>query len=479
MMATDSSHNQTSSNNDDNMNVAIDATHSSNPFVNNNNNNNEEHNVTNSHAQETSNNRQQQTLHQQPRVFQLIIPSPQPLPQIQIKPNSLKDKQILPPHLSSEDPRDEIKNNNVIDQNLVPSFPSEFECPICYEVISKPTFCGSCDARYCKSCILKNIHSSLSFPIEGSNLKLLLDKDHKCPICRNIILNKTLDVDPILQSKIYDYEKYKPCLYAKYGCKVLCKTINCRLHEQTCYYQVYKCKYSVYGCTFQHRKWNLDLHYQGGGYIKNNSSGNGDKSKKWIEGCYYSKLHPIIQGQHTQSIYNKHFHAMLQSKFVSERVTLMASLKQLLSFDIKALNNNLDMWHCIYLSTCHTKLFIWKSLIWQQFWNCDMTRCIVFNYISLVPSITWLVKTGLFGVKLGWEWIGRIDSGVMMSMLDGGDKDIKSSNDVLLLLNCILSILTIVLGITFLLCFVSTTYMDMQYAGNKNRLIFYFLFHSF
>ena len=93
--------------------------------------------------------------------------------------------------------RDNIIQNEHID-NL-----ENFICPICLAILKRPKFCSSKENShsFCKECIDK-----------------YLEKNNKCPICKNTFENKTKSE---FEKQLHKFN-FK-CIFHKEGCK---KIIN-------------------------------------------------------------------------------------------------------------------------------------------------------------------------------------------------------------------------------------------------------------
>jgi hypothetical protein len=432
--------------------------------------------------------RQQQT--QVLRRLQIIIPPPRPLPQINVSINKdklkLKEQPILQQQTQPFNDALSSNNGNCDDQSknkstIVSSFPSSFECSICYEIMTKPFKCGhvSCGGRFCPDCIHKE------FEVQNNNNHNNNESSNntkQCPCCRenfqftasmtsSSLPQEFLHIDTTLKSEIQNSLMTKYCINKNFGCPVLCKPINTRLHEQTCHYQPFKCKYAELGCTFQHTKLCLQLHYQNGSIIdsspyqqqhmnrSSSSSSSVASTKNNIPGCIYVKLLPIVLEQRSQTIKFQHLHSIITSQFIQERSTLINTTSQIMTLEFKSLYNGMDIVSCIYIATCHTISFCWKSLVWKSFWNCSTTRGIMNNYIALIPTFCWIFRIGLSTLKRCWDLIGLLDNKGGRTV--SGSHSFDDGGSILYLLSLdfasdiILAFCTMALGLSMFLCFVS------------------------
>jgi hypothetical protein len=388
------------------------------------------------------------------RRIMIQIPHPRPLPQINVSMSDLTEQPHMPQlnlpeqqqHQQGEGDRQgqglgqqDSSAASATNPKIVSSFPSEFECKICCEVMTKPTSCGSCEARYCRACIMKEIISGASASAATATPNASMTK--KCPFCRkvfpimpvpsnsnsnsninptsNLDLSNVLFTDQQLEYKIQHWNhEIKHCIYKEYGCNVLCKALNVTLHEQTCLYKPYKCKYACLGCKFINSKQKLNEHYgnvkipstvTAAANVTNRHNTNYNPSATMIEKCPFANLDPIIKEQRIQKIQHQHLHSTLQSRLMQERTIIIGTTNQMMTLQCKSLYNVIDFMSCLYCCTCQTVNFIFRSTLWQSFWNCSNTRSVVHNYVMLIPSMVWGLKTGLFGLELLWEWIGKWD----------------------------------------------------------------------
>ena len=148
----------------------------------------------------------------------------------------------------------------------------------------------------------------------------------------------------------------------------------------------------------------LKEHYDCNNYNFNGASGSGERclgtgagscagSTTAVTGCLYSKLDPFIKEQRIQSIQFKHLYNIIQTKFIQERALLIGTTNQIMTLQCKNLFSIIDIVECVYLCVCHPIHFVYKGMLYKPFWNCPSTRCVVNNYLMLLPSTLWVVKT--------------------------------------------------------------------------------------
>ena len=118
--------------------------------------------------------------------------------------------------------RDNIVQNEHIE-NL-----ENFICPICLAILKRPKFCSSKENShsFCKECIEK-----------------YLEKNNKCPICKNIFENKTKSV---IEKQLYTFN-FK-CIFHKEGCPKIINYLDYFNHINECKYSniLYKCQVEKY-----------------------------------------------------------------------------------------------------------------------------------------------------------------------------------------------------------------------------------------
>ena len=379
------------------------------------------------------------------------IPPPQPLPQINISLNELKEQSFLPTPQQLQEQHEQQQQQQQKGRNsshVSSSFPSEFECTICCEIMTQPITCGSCDGRFCQLCLYKT---------SSSHQQKQTNDNHDiipCPYCRKPNTISNYKHDSNLLHKIRNYTICKPCINQSFGCNVVCNPISIGLHEQTCLFKPYKCKYHVYGCTFQGTKQDLKHHYEYGmTYYKDlNSSVGGDdeqhqpsqrkrkqcvrsrsrsssnENDDFIEPCFYIKLESLFHQQRIQNLQFQHLQPLLQNRFYHERSILMNTTQQIVTTQMKTVHNLIDVFECAYTCTCQPIHFIWRSLIWKSFWNCVNTRAVVDNILVLVGLIGWVVRVGSMGIGLCWDLIGRWDERMTSASSMGSSMIFRSNS---------------------------------------------------
>jgi len=337
------------------------------------------------------------------RRISLQVPQPVPLARIHV---------TFPPRQPV--PWIEPKQTN---STITCTFPQAFECNICFETIVLPAVsCGKCDARFCHGCLKQ--------AIEIIDIDDTQQQTKKCPCCRIEIKNvEAMVIDQKLEYQMRSYTEVQDCMNKPYGCDARLRPIHITSHENQCLFRQMKCKFAPFGCTYIGPLKNIDAHD--------------------IE-CAYKPMEFLIDQVEKLRIEAMQMTSMLSSRFAQERFILASVTNQLASLHQKHLNNIFHMLQCIYGCTCHPIMFIREGIMWKSFWNCIGSRAVVNNFLTVMPLMLWVVKTGIFGFKQLWKWMDKFDQGTLQY-----DDD----DDYLLIPNFILGLCTILLGITFILCF--------------------------
>ena len=327
------------------------------------------------------------------------------------------------PHISDDaNPKSNSNSNNIGDTNDCdqPEL-KELECGICYDILQKPSYCGSCSARYCHSCFLRALQQSKS-----------------CPSCRKFISspNDVVLDDSFFRKDIYAHIS-KVCKYP--NCLKDCHVGTMRDHDAICEHKPMKCKYAPYGCTWYGPRKDLKGHYS--------------------VGCSVQTLAPLIEGARQQ----EQLVRILNTRLVQERQASSQMRNALLSLQTRDRNNLFDMMHMIYAAMCTPGKFLTKAIIWRNFWNCRGLRSLVNNFICLVPICMYTVKHFFRG-------LGHF-SILLDSFREMHDRDREHSHDgaghgtvstvSFHFMESMLCICTLILGLGLLLCFVSDSKFDI------------------
>lgn len=194
------------------------------------------------------------------------------------------------------------------------------------------------------------------------------------------------------------------------------------------------CKYMPFGCKWYGPKKNLSGHYN--------------------VGCAVHKLAPLIEGMRQQ----QQLVHLLNARFIQERQASSQIRNQLMALETRSGGNLLNLLHVIYACVCTPVEFLTKAVVWRNFWNCQGLRCVVNNFVCLVPICLYAVKHLFKGV--GYISLLLEGFGDMQGKGQGQDRDAEDrawGRMTMLFMEAILSICTAIIGVLFLICFVSTS----------------------
>jgi hypothetical protein len=108
-----------------------------------------------------------------------------------------------------------ISEDRVVNTNDNKSTMNKVTCPICFNIIWKPTTCSGCKASYCQTCMINSIKS----------------QNTTTPLCTNRCSFKP-DVNPLLASLLSDLKI--SCIFKNLGCKEILSYDALEKHETQC-----------------------------------------------------------------------------------------------------------------------------------------------------------------------------------------------------------------------------------------------------
>ncbi len=299
-------------------------------------------------------------------------------------------------------------------------FEKELECGICYEVIDKPSHCGSCSARYCESCLTRAIEESKS-----------------CPSCRLWIPSPAeIKRDDKFFQNLSEPNRCRPCPHV--NCMEKVKPSNIQSHDATCPFKPMTCKYHSFGCTWSGPRRDLPGHYK--------------------HGCTLNKVAPLINEFREMKSNQKKMIETIGLHLVQERQASMNVANQLLALHSKQWNL-FDTFRCLYECTCQSRRFLITANVWRNFWVSKEVKARMNNFVCLVPIMVWVMKHSLKGMG----YLTDFFDGLSELSAFGGKGDSHENDGVgntsavdINLLEMALAFCTFVLGVLFLACFVSS-----------------------
>ena len=116
---------------------------------------------------------------------------------------------------------------------------NDYNCGICFMVVSEAQLCRKCESPFCKLCI-----------------NSWLTKDNSCPYCRQQFQSH---VSIKFNSKVKD--SIFPCVYSENGCRKMSKGSHIRIHQEQCLYKNKKAgKEKCLDCELEVFEQDMEFH---------------------------------------------------------------------------------------------------------------------------------------------------------------------------------------------------------------------------
>jgi len=141
---------------------------------------------------------------------------------------------------TNEDSPNQQRDSTSIDDDEL----KNYECAVCFEIMSTPVGCGSCETRFCRPCLERVAKQGGTRP--------------KCSHCRAPFTLESIQVDEALQEEMKNSLETVLCPFR--GCGKTIPINAIKLHEEQCDHMKMKCKFSEWGCEWIGKKKDLEHH---------------------------------------------------------------------------------------------------------------------------------------------------------------------------------------------------------------------------
>jgi len=344
----------------------------------------------------------------------MMMPNVPMLPPLELMPNI----PMLPPL----EPRPMLPNQSSVESGAgedaaQPSAKDmkKFECAICYEYMENPVGCGSCDTRFCKSCLQRVLRQAIDDrPPQSTDPP----NSAKCPHCRSFFSPRCVVADVDLRKEIADCTDTVTC--PNEGCGTELPIGMLKAHEATCPYMRLRCRYADWGCEWVGRKRDMEDHDRNSCEFR---CGLGQLVERFRQG-----------DQRAASVLQQHH---MQIAAQSQMLTLHS--RQAMMMRERDPRSLLDVYRLAYEASFFPGRFVATRDMWSGMINGQERRCAVCNVLLVVPSLALMFHVSFQGFKLLY--------GLQLDTISGDELWFLADH---LLLSLIVSLL----GILCIACFV-------------------------
>lgn len=263
--------------------------------------------------------------------------------------------QPLPPSNDSTRATTSVENDN-------PDW-ERFKCSICYEFMNEPSGCGSCAARFCRTCLELVRQHDRSTNRHGS----AASTQSRCPTCRVHYSNVVPDHD--LEREILEVGPQLPCRFV--GCTDMLRIPHIASHEAVCEHAPVRCRYAPHGCTWTGKRGEVAAHE---GATDNRSSG----------GCALAPIGTLVE----QVRHLKVDHGARLDMVAQQMMAVVRSQQQTVALDqIKSISDVISVLHFVYLLTASTPFFVRTRVKWSSYLRNSEQRAAVINILAFLPIL--------------------------------------------------------------------------------------------
>jgi len=298
----------------------------------------------------------------------------------------------------------------------------KFECAICFEYMDCPVGCGSCQTRFCHSCLLRVLQQSIlsnqrTPQPQQSQPNTDPPNSAKCPHCRSTFTSQSITRDASLLNELQRCTHTIPCPFP--GCYTELTVANLKAHEAICPHLKMRCRYAEWGCNWVGKKRDLERHEGGECEFCNRGLGKMvERMRRMDLGCGH-----LLQQHHVQ------LHGTNRMLYLQTRWMNM----------IRGRNagNIFDVLQLAYEAACFPGRFSLCKDLWGTMLS-ERERPMVCNSLLLLPSTVLTLRISL----QGFQTLSRLRL------------DSFTGDDVYFYLDSmLLSVITGILGVICLSCF--------------------------
>ena len=252
-----------------------------------------------------------------------------------------------------------------------------FECSVCYEYMENPVSCGSptCDARFCRDCLLRVLREGLANRPPGSSDP---DGHVKCPHCRSFFGRDAVRPDLEMQRRIGECTETVTCPYA--GCGASMPIGRLKGHEAGCGCMRVRCRYADWGCQWSGKR--------------------GDLSDHETDQCEFARGLGVLVERFRQSD-ARHNHVLqqhhMQLHAASQMLHMQGQRLMALSPGFRNPGNFFNVAELAYKACCFPARLRKGKDSWGRMVSCRTARKRNVNVLLLAPSAVLVSKVALHG----------------------------------------------------------------------------------
>lgn len=230
-----------------------------------------------------------------------------------------------------------------------------YECAVCFEVMDTPVGCGSCQTRFCRSCLERVAKQGGTRP--------------KCSHCRAPFTIESIQVDEALLEEMKNCMQTVLCPFRGCGKKIPINAI--KMHEAQCEHIRMRCKFAEWGCEWIGKKRDLEHH-------------------NCNECEFRAEMGRLVNVIREKTLNQAETIARLQGTRVNQAVN--SHTRQLLMVRGRNAGNIFDVLAMSYEAICFPGRFAATKVMWGDMITQENSRSLAYNALMVSPLILCAAK---------------------------------------------------------------------------------------